>query len=96
MAACLGGWSGTLNSSALFAAIFGAIVGAGITYQATTRQWWKASGLFAFGVGVLLNIVTEGNKSRTEHNVVFAMSLVLIVYFLIVVFTDRRAQRRAG
>ena len=96
MAACHDGWSGALDSAALLAATFAAIYGAVVTYLAGQRQWWMASGVFAFGVGTLLNIVTEGNKSRAEHNAVFATSLVLLAYFLIAVTAGRRAQRRAG
>jgi hypothetical protein len=96
MAACHDGWSGALDSKALLAAVFGAIFGAVVTYLAGQRQWRTASGFFAVGVGWLLNVVTEGNKSRAEHNVVFATSLLLLAYFLIVVVSGRRAQRRAG
>jgi hypothetical protein len=85
-----------LDSRALLAATVAAIYGAVVAQWAGQRQWWKASGVFAFGVGMLLNIVTEGNKSRAEHNAVFAASLVLLTYFLIAVTADRRAQRRVG
>jgi hypothetical protein len=96
MAACHDGWSGALDSKALVAAAVGALFGVLVTPLAGRRQWWKASGAFAFGVGWLLNVVTEGNKSRAEHNVVFATSLLLFAYFLMVVLADRRAQRHAG
>jgi hypothetical protein len=96
MSACHDGWSGALDSRALVAAGVGAVFGVLVTYLAGRRQWWKVSGAFALGVGWLLNVVTEGNKSQAEHNAVFATSILLFSYFLIVVVTDRRAQRRAG
>jgi hypothetical protein len=96
MAACHNGWSGALDSRALVAAAVGALFGVLVTYLAGRHQWRKASGAFALGTGWLLNVVTEGNKSQAEHNVVFATSLLLFTYFLVVVFADRRAQRHAG
>jgi len=85
-----------LDSNALFAAVVVAIPGVAVIYSLAMRQWWIASGVFAFGAMWLLNIVTEGNKSQAEHNVVLATSLLLLAYFLIVVgAAAKRAQRRA-
>jgi hypothetical protein len=43
----------------------------------------------------MLNIATEGNHSRTEHNVVFAVGLASIAYFLIAAAAERRATERS-
>jgi uncharacterized membrane protein len=97
MAACRSGWSGALDSNALFATVVIAIPGVGVICLVAMRQWWIASGVFALGAIWLLNILTEGNKSQAEHNVVLATSLLLLAYFLIVVgAAAKRAQRRAG
>jgi hypothetical protein len=96
MIACHDGRTGALDSKALLAAVIGAGMGAGVTYWTGQRHWRKASGVFALGAECLLNVVTEGNKSRAEHNVVFATSLLLLAYSLFVVVADRRAQRGAG
>lgn len=85
-----------MDSKALLAATFTAIYAALVTSLAGQRQWWMASGIFAFGVATLLNVVTEGNKSRAEHNGVLATSLLLFAYFVIAVTASRRAQRRGG
>jgi hypothetical protein len=95
MAACHDGWSGALDSKSLLAVIIGVGMGVGVTYWAGQRHWWKASGVFAFGAMLVLNVVTEGNKSRAEHNVVLATSLLLLAYFLFVVVVDKRPQRGA-
>jgi hypothetical protein len=78
------------------AALVAAICGAAVAYGVVKRQWWKASGSFAIGSAGLLNFVTAGNHSHLEHLVVFAMSNILIAYFLIVVVVVGRAQRRTG
>jgi hypothetical protein len=85
-----------LDGKALLAAVFGAIYGGLVISLAGRRQWRMASGISAFGIAWLLNVVTEGNKSRAEHNVVFATSLLLLAYCLIAFAAGRRARRRTG
>jgi len=76
-----------------------AIMGTGlctaIVYQAARRRWWAASGVLAIAVDILLNNVTAGNHSHTEHNVVFAISLAAIAYFMVAVVANRRASERS-
>jgi hypothetical protein len=83
-----------MDGKALAAGIFSAVMGALAVYQAVKHRRWEASGTAAFGCGALLNIVAEGNHSRAEHNVVFAVSLILLAYYMITVFTGSRARRR--
>ena len=83
-----------MDSRALIAALFGAAFGAAVAYRIVRRQWWDASGICALGTAALLGIVTEGNKSRLEHNVVFAVELVLLACFAVAVRAGIRARRQ--
>jgi hypothetical protein len=81
----------------LFGAVVVAIPGVGVIYLTAMRQWWMASGVFAFGLAWLLLLVTEGTKSRAGRNVVGVTFLLLNAYFLLIAFAAaKRAQRRAG
>jgi hypothetical protein len=82
-----------MDGKALAAGIFSVIMSALAAYQAVTHRRWEASGVAAFGCGALLNIVTEGNHSHAEHNVVFAVSLTLLAYYLITVLTAWKTRR---
>ena len=83
-----------VDSRALIEAIFGAVIGAAVAYWVVKRQWWRASAMSAFGTVVLLGIVTEGNRSRPERNVVRAVELVLLGYFAVAARAGMRARRR--
>jgi hypothetical protein len=83
-----------VDSRALIAAIFGAVIGAAVAYRVVKRQWWQASAMSAAGAAALLGIVTEGNRSRPEHNVVFAVELVLLGYFAVAARAGMRVRRR--
>jgi hypothetical protein len=96
MPLCLEDRRAALDSRALFAAALGVCLGALFVRVAGRGQWWPLSGALAFGAGTLLNVVTQGNKSRTEHNVVFATSLLLLAYWLIAFIAGRRKRRQAS
>jgi hypothetical protein len=85
-----------VDSTAAFLAILGSGYCAGIVYWAARRQWWSASGLMAVSAWTLLNIVTRGDHSPIEHNVVFAAELIAFAYFLIATAADRRGSKRKG
>ena len=81
-----------MDARAVFAAIIGVAIAAAVDSRAGKRQWWGVSAFCAFGTAVELGIVTEGNHSRSEHNVVFAVEAVLIAFW--VVATGMLALRR--
>ena len=83
-----------MDGRALIAAIFGAAVGAAVAFPVIKRQWRQASAICALGTGVLLGIVTEGNRSRPEHNVVLAVELALLGYFGLAARAGMQARRR--
>jgi hypothetical protein len=85
-----------VDTTAAFLAILGSGYCAGIVYWAARRQWWSASGLMAVSAWTLLNIVTRGDHSPIEHNVVFAAELIAFAYFLIATAADRRGSKRKG
>jgi hypothetical protein len=83
-----------VDSGILMAAMLGAAFGLAVVVLVVKRQWWKASGICALGTMFLLDNMTEGNRSRTEHNVVLAIGLVLLAYFLAVVVAATATQTR--
>jgi hypothetical protein len=60
------------------------------------RQWWKATAFAAFGGSLVLNIVTAGNHSQVEHDVVLGVSLAAVAYWGAVFAADRRTRNRRG
>ena len=44
------------------------------------RQWWAGTAFAAFGGSQVLNLVTAGNQSQVEHDVVFGVSLAALAY----------------
>jgi hypothetical protein len=84
--------------AAVMGALFGLVIGVAISAadagRAGKQRWWGVSALCAFGIGTELGIVTEGNHSRPEHNVVLAVELVLLAWFVIASRAGRRARRR--
>ncbi len=91
-----------MDSRAALAAVVGALIGLIIglvisdarTNRAGKRQWWGVSAPCAFGTAIELGIVTEGNPSRLEHDVVLAVQLLLLAWCVIVTRAGRRARRR--
>ena len=83
-----------MDGTALSAVIISAAISATVTYSVLRRQWWRASGTAAMGSAVLLNLVTEGNQSHSEHKAVFAATITLFAFFAIAAFADARARRR--
>jgi hypothetical protein len=57
------------------------------------HDWLTASGSLAIGAAALLGVITEGNRSRSEHSIVFAVSMTLALYFVV---TAVVRQRRRG
>jgi hypothetical protein len=84
-----------MDGTALIAAVIGAVVCVAVAKVVVNRQWWNASGMLALGGVFLMNIVTGGNHSRSEHSVIFAASMILLGYWAIVVVASARARRRA-
>lgn len=60
--------------AAVMGALFGLVIGMALSTadaeRAGKQHWWGVSALCALGIGLVLGIVTEGNRSRPEHNVV--------------------------
>lgn len=83
---------------ALFGLVLGVVISGAGADRAGKRKWWGVSALCAFGTAIELGIVTEGNPSRLEHDVVFAVQLLLLACWLswCVIATGawRRARRR--
>jgi hypothetical protein len=48
------------------------------------------------GAGLLLDAVTAGNHSHTEHYAGFAVGLATLAYFTIAIAAERRASERSG
>jgi hypothetical protein len=78
----------------LFGLVIGVAISAADAKRAGRQQWRGVSALCALGIGIELGIVTEGNHSRPEHNVVLAVELILLAWFVIAAGAGRRAQRR--
>ena len=91
-------WTAGLLSQRSWVPLIGLIIGLVIsdarTSRAGKRQWWSASAFCALGTALELGIVTEGNHSRVEHDVVFAVELLLLAWCVIVTRAGRRARRR--
>jgi hypothetical protein len=83
-----------VDGRAAIAALLGVAIGAVVAVRVGERRWWDASAICAMGTAIGLNLVTEGNHSRAEHNVVFAVGLVLLVYFVVAARAGRQARRR--
>jgi len=74
------------------AAFFGVFYAAIVTYCVLKRRWWRASGTLAIGIVMVLGAATEGNHSRPEHNIVFAVSLLLLAWFLVTLIKAQRSR----
>ena len=68
----------------------------GVAISLAERRWWVATGTAAFGGATVLNLVTFGNHSRTEHNVVLGVCLAALAYWAAAIRADRRIQNRRG
>lgn len=67
-----------------------------VAFCLAERQWWKASAAAAVGGSLVLNIVTAGNHSQVEHDVVFGVGMAALAYWLAVSAADRRTRNRRG
>lgn len=83
-----------MDTVALAAAMIGAFCGAVVTYRVVKRQWWLAGATCGFAAWALLNTVTVGNRSRLEHNAVFAMGLISLAWFLVAAMMHGRRRGR--
>jgi hypothetical protein len=82
-----------VDSRAAIAALIGVAIGAAIAVCVGSRQWRDASAIGAIGTAFVLGVVTEGNHSRLEHNVVLAVELLLLAC-VVATRAGRRARRR--
>lgn len=80
--------------AAMIGVAIGVFIGAAVDSRAGKTQWRELSAFCAFGSAVELLVVTEGNHSRSEHNVVAAVMTVLVAYWLVVTAAGIRARRR--
>ena len=83
-----------MDGRAAIAALLGVAVGTVLAVCIGERRWWDASAICAFGTAFGLGIVTEGNHSRMEHDVVFAVGLLLIAFCVVATRAGMRARRR--
>jgi hypothetical protein len=67
-----------VDSKAAIAALIGVMIGAAVAGCVGDRRWRDASAIGALGTVLVLGVVTEGNHSRLEHDVVFAVMLLLL------------------
>jgi hypothetical protein len=81
-----------VDSQAVIAAIWGAVLGSTVCRLSSRREWLTASGVLAIGVAVLLPILTTGNRSRAEHTTIFVVMLSTTVYFLATVVIRQRGR----
>jgi hypothetical protein len=82
-----------MDVQALVAGLFGAGIGAGVCYLLVRRDWLAASGGLAIGAAALLSIIAEGDRSRGEHTVVFAVTMGLMLYFAVIAVVRQRRAR---
>jgi hypothetical protein len=68
----------------------------GVATSLADRRWWVATGNAALGGMIVLNLVTAGNDSQVEHDVVLGVSLTALTYWLAAHTADRKAQDRRG
>jgi hypothetical protein len=83
-----------VDGRAAIAALLGVAIGTVLAVFVGERRWWNASAICAFGTAFGLGIVTEGNHSRVEHDVVFAVELLLIAFCVVAARAGMRARRR--
>jgi hypothetical protein len=83
-----------VDGRAAIAALLGVAIGTVLAVCVGERRWWNASAFCALGTAFELGIMTEGNHSRVEHDVVFAVELLLITFWLVVATAGIRARRR--
>ena len=83
-----------MDGRAAIATLLGVAIGTGLAVCVGKRQWWSASALCALGTALELGIVTEGNHSRVEHDVVFAVELLLLTFWLVAARARMRTRRR--
>ena len=83
-----------MDSRAAIAALIGVAIGTAIAVCVSDRRWRDASSISALGTALILGIVTEGNHSHSEHNVVFAVELLLLACFVYAAGTGRRRHRK--
>jgi hypothetical protein len=83
-----------MNSTAVVAGIFGIAIGGAAIYRTTKRDWWTLNGVLSIGAAGLLGLVTEGNPSRAEHDIVFAITMTLFLNFAIAAGARQRQARR--
>jgi hypothetical protein len=83
-----------MDTQALVAGLVGVALGASVCYRLVRRQWWAASSGLAICAEVLLQTVTEGNRSHLEHTVVWAVSMSLLLWFVIAIAAHQRLVRQ--
>ncbi len=72
-----------MDRQALVTGLFGVIIGAIGWHFLVRRVWWRATGSLAFGAAALLNMITEGPHSPGEDLVKLAVTMGLLVIFVV-------------
>lgn len=83
-----------MDGRAAIATLLGVAIGTGLAVCVGERRWWNASAFCALGTAFELGIVTEDNHSRVEHDVVFAVGLLLLAFGLVAARAGMRTRRR--
>jgi hypothetical protein len=68
-----------VDTTALVTAIIGTVMGAAVARDLMRGRRWSAAGGAAMGGAALLNLVTMGNRSWLEHQVVFVVGIALLI-----------------
>jgi hypothetical protein len=83
-----------VDITALVAAFIGACWSAALTRDLMRGRRWRAAGDAALGSASLLNVVTLGSGSWSEHIVILIVELGLIILSVAAFGADRGNRRR--
>jgi peptidoglycan/LPS O-acetylase OafA/YrhL len=83
-----------IDSTALVAGLFGVAIGVAGWNRVTKRDRWTLNGVLSIGAACLLGVVTGGNQSREEHNIVFAVTMALLLNFAVAAGARQRQARQ--
>ena len=84
-----------MDRQALIAGLLGAAVGTIGCYFLVRRDWWRAIGWLAVGAAALLSMITEGSHSPGEDLVKDAVTMGLMVIFVVTLVVSQRHARSA-
>jgi hypothetical protein len=82
-----------MDRQALITALLGVAIGAFSCHFLVRRDWWHATGGLAVGAAALLNLITEGPHSPGEDLAKDAITIGLMVIFVVSVVVQQHRAR---